>query len=125
LPPLTTKDESDLKLARSIAPPENDLPVHLTGQPSSPDSDSVSQPGPRLAAASSTPSPDSSQPAASNQTAAPSSSATPPSATPPAPATQSGDTPPDQQRRTPPTLYSLPDDKRPSSPPGSPKDTPQ
>ena len=32
LPPLTTKDESDLKLARSIAPPENNLPVHFTGQ---------------------------------------------------------------------------------------------
>src|SRR3982074_1461506 len=30
LPPLTTKDESDLKLARSIAPPENNLPGHFT-----------------------------------------------------------------------------------------------
>ncbi len=29
LPPLTTKDESDLKLAHSIAPPENNLPVHF------------------------------------------------------------------------------------------------
>jgi hypothetical protein len=106
LPPLTTKDESDLKLARSIEPPENDLPVNLTGQPATPDSDSVTQTSPQPANA---PGP-----------------STPPPATPSAPATQSGDTPPDQQRRTPPTLYSLPDDKRPPSPPpSSPKDTPQ
>ena len=31
LPPLTTKDESDLKLAHSIAPPENNLPVRFPG----------------------------------------------------------------------------------------------
>jgi hypothetical protein len=122
LPPLTTKDESDLKLAHSIAPPENDLPVHFTGQAtsSSTEVDSVTQPNPQPATAANAPadtSPDSSQPAASsNQTSTPSSNATAP-----APATQSGDTPPDQQRRNPPTLYTLPDDKAPSKP----KDTPQ
>jgi hypothetical protein len=121
LPPLTTKDESDLKLARSIAPPENDLPVQFAGQPASSDADanSVTQPTPQTApTTSATTPPDSSQQATSN------SNATPPPAAAQAPASQSGDTPPDQHR-TPPTLYTLPDDKRPANPPSSPKDTPQ
>jgi hypothetical protein len=134
LPPLTTKDESDLKLARSIAPPENNLPIQFTGKAtlSSTDTDTTSQPSPQPAATNT--SPDSTQPATSNQTTTqPAAQTTPPTqtrnseATPPqpvaspAPAAQpSGDTPP-EQHRTPPTLYNLPDDKRPPSP----KDTPQ
>ena len=120
LPPLTTKDESDLKLARSIAPPESDLPVHFNGPATSSstdsDTDTVTQPNPQPApAATPTPAnapantpPASSQPASANQTTSNSN------------ATQSGDTPPDQHR-APPTLYNLPDDKRPASP----KETPQ
>jgi hypothetical protein len=134
LPPLTTKDESDLKLARSIAPPENNLPVQLTDQttPSSNEADSASQPNPQPAsaatpvaasapatAANNAPQ-DANQPAPSSQPATRSSEATPAPATPSAPTTQSGDSPP-EQHRTPPTLYNLPDDKRPASP----KDTPQ
>jgi hypothetical protein len=124
LPPLTTKDQSDLKLAQSIAPPENDLPVRFTSQstPSSTaaDADSVTQPAtaaaPTAASAPANTPPDSSQPpASSNQTSTRSSESTPPPATTPAPATQSGDTPPDQHR-TPPTLYTLPDDKAPAKP---------
>jgi hypothetical protein len=142
LPPLTTKDESDLKLARSIAPPENNLPVQFHGQAtlSSADPDSTSQPTPQPAFAN-TP-PDSTQPASPNQPprnseanqttpeTTPRSSDAPsqPSAATPTPASpSSGDTPPDQHR-IPPTLYTLPDDKdakRPASPPADPKDTPQ
>src|SRR5206468_2948216 len=55
-----------------------------------------------------------------------SSNATPPAAPNRAPANpSSGDAAPEQQRRTPPTLYTLPDDKHPTSPPDAPKDTPQ
>jgi hypothetical protein len=131
LPPLTTKDESDLKLARSLAPPENDLPVRFTGQatPSStnPETEAVTQPNPQPAPANApanTPPASSQPPASSNQPSTRSSGATPPPATAPAPATQSGDAPP-EQHRNPPTLYTLPDDKRPANPPASPKDTPQ
>jgi len=140
LPPLTTKDESDLKLARSIAPPENNLPVQFTGLATLPstDPDSAGQPSPQPAPAATNAPPDSTQPAASNQTTTnqtpnqttpqtptSSSEATPPLAAAPAPTNpSSGDTPPDQHR-TPPTLYTLPDDKPPASPPANPKDTPQ
>jgi hypothetical protein len=132
LPALTTKDESDLKLARSIAPPENNLPVQFKGQAtlSSADPDFTSQPSPQPAAAANTP-PDSTQPAASDQ---PTTQTTPqttpqtqPAASPAPTSPSSGDTPPDQHR-TPPTLYNLPDDKddkHPTSPPANPKDPPQ
>jgi len=131
LPPLTTKDESDLKLARSIAPPENNLPVQFTGQATasstSTDADSITQPyiqpAPAAPAAANAPAnlpPASNQPASANQTTTSNPAATPPPATPPAPASQSGDAPP-EQHRTPPTLYTLPDDKAPTKP----KDTPQ
>jgi hypothetical protein len=132
LPPLTTKDESDLKLARSIAPPENNLPVQFKGQATLPsaDPDSSSHPGPQPAAAANTP-PDSTQPAASDQPTTQTTPQTTPQTQPagtPAPASpSSGDTPPDQHR-TPPTLYNLPDDKddkHPTSPPANPKDPPQ
>jgi hypothetical protein len=117
LPPLTSKDETDLKLARSIAPQENDLPVHFTGNatPASSaansDADSASQPNP--------------QPTAPvtpvTATPTPATPAAAPSPATPAPATQSsGDATP-EQHRAPPTLYTLPDDK----PPATPKDTPQ
>ncbi len=36
LPPLTSKDQADLKLAQSSAPPETDLPVHFGNQPEIP-----------------------------------------------------------------------------------------
>jgi hypothetical protein len=143
LPPLTTKDESDLKLAHSIAPPENNLPVRFTGQSTSSSADtnpdSVTQPRRQPASDTSTestqtpasaPGPtnapaDSSQPAASpDQTTTQTSEPTPPPpATPTPAATQSGDAPP-EQHRTAPTLYTLPDDKAPAKPKDT-KDTPQ
>jgi len=146
LPPLTTKDESDLKLARSIAPPENNLPVRFPGLTTlaSTEDDPFPQPDPQPAPEATNAPPDATQPASSNQTPTEtkpepqpssqtttlSSDANPPPAAAPAPANPSpGDTPPDQQRRTPPTLYSpdSPDAKRPpaSPPPANPKDTPQ
>jgi hypothetical protein len=131
LPPLTSKDESDLKLARSIAPPENNLPVRFTGLTTLADADSdpVSQSNPQAA-----PSPDSTQSTYTNQSTPQTTTRTTPSssdATPPPPAAttapaspSSGDTPP-EQHRTAPTLYTLPDERPPASSPAKPKDTPQ
>src|SRR6266851_4710086 len=80
LPPLTTKDESDLKLARSIAPPENNLPVQFTGLATLPstDPDSAGQPSPQPAPAATNAPPDSTQPAAFNQTPNQTTPQTPP-----------------------------------------------
>ncbi len=138
LPPLTTKDESDLKLARSIAPAENDLPVQFPGQSALSSADEDSQPylqPPAPAAATNSP-PDSTQPVSSNPPATASqphpasshtgsSEAPAPSAPPtsssnadasPAPASpSSGDTPPEQHRSAP-TIYTLPGDKTPATP---------
>jgi hypothetical protein len=116
LPPLTTKDEAAVKLARTSAPAENDLPVQFTvATPSSTDADSAPEPNPQPATPTT-------QPAATN--ALPNSNPSQPvsSNTAPTPAaTQpSGDASPDQHRSAP-TLYTLPDDK----PPANPKDTPQ
>jgi hypothetical protein len=148
LPPLTTKDQSDLKLAKSLAPPENNLPVRFTGQStaSSADTsaDSVTQPSPQpgtatapaaaaptaptatpASAPSATNAPaDSSQPTTSptQPTTRTSDSTAPPPAT-PTPASQSGDASP-EQHRTPPTLYTLPDEKAPAKSRDT-KDTPQ
>ena len=142
LPALTTKDQSDIKLALSIAPPEDDLPVRFTGRAtpmSSAVADSPSQPNPPAtapqpaaanpqspatpaspAAAANTPS-DPTPPASSNSEA----SQKPPAATPPAPTSpSSGDDPP-EQHRTPPTIYTLPGDKAPATPAAPPKNTPQ
>jgi hypothetical protein len=141
LPALTTKDQSDIKLALSIAPPENDVPVHFTGRATtSNDADAASpptsQPQPATPTDATNTPPDSTQPASSSQPTAPNQAASsiqpsnqpashdaeatqPPSA---APATQSsGDTAP-EQRRAPPTLYTLPGDKNPGSSPANPKD---
>jgi hypothetical protein len=151
LPPLTTKDESDLKLARSIAPPESDLPVSLPGRSSPNDADPDPSPDLQTAAAPASVTnspPDSTQPTSSNPPAtashphpatshtgsseAPAPSAPPTSSssadTSPAPASpssadtspppaspSSGDTPP-EQRRSAPTIYTLPGDKTPATP---------
>ncbi len=139
LPPLTTKDESDIKLARSIAPPENDLPIRLPGRSSANDPDPGSQPDlqPAAAPAAATNSaPDSTQPAPSDPPATASqphpasshsrsSEAPAPSAPPASPASSdaqpapaspsSGDTPPEQHRSAP-TIYTLPGDKTPTTP---------
>ena len=68
LPPLTTKDESDLKLAHSIAPPENNLPVRFPGLATLSDADAEGQPIPQLPDDANN-APDSTQPTSSNQTA--------------------------------------------------------
>jgi hypothetical protein len=135
LPPLTTKDESDLKLAQTSAPPENNLPIHFTAQTaSSTDADAdaaptqpSAQPAATPTAAANTPQ-DTTQPAASTQpaTQTPDPATLPPAlATPPATQSPADQTPadpsPDQQRRPPPTIYTLPTDKAPT--PDHPKDT--
>jgi hypothetical protein len=142
LPPLTTKDESDLKLARSIAPPENDLPIRFGDQTAGgadrSDAQSEAQPDAQPAAsASSTSTAPDLQPALPATHEAPattleaeqpevksSTSVTPPAAQPTArPETQGDPTP--GQHRAPPTIYTLPDDKPTDKPAAKPKDTPQ
>jgi hypothetical protein len=140
LPPLTPKDESDIKLARSTAPTENDLPVLFPGQSALSSADEDSQPylqPPAAPAAATNSPPDSTQPVSSDPPAtasqpppasshatrsseAPAPSAPPTSSsnadTSPAPASpSSGDTPPEQHRSAP-TIYTLPGDKTPASP---------
>jgi hypothetical protein len=138
LPPLTDKDQAAVKLAKSTAPPETDIPVHFSHQPaeteSSAEADSTEHPGPELpgpqplspatpTAAANTP-PDSAP--AQGQSASPTppvtaaAEETKPSQPPADPS--SGDAAP-EQHRAPPTLYTLPGDKRPTSEP-SPKDIP-
>ena len=119
LPPLTSKDQSDLQLARTIAPPDTDLPVNFTRASSAAPEDDLSttqqdKPGPQLPA-----------PAAANTQSSPPSDAAAQTATQPAPTpTQtSGDTAP-EQHRAPPTLYTLPTDKAPAAP-KNPQENPQ
>jgi hypothetical protein len=140
LPPLSDKDEAELKLAEASAPPESNLPVRFTTQATSatdndPDTDGPHpKPEPKQqptldqqatpAAVANTPPPTPTQPPASPTPSAPASEAAKP--LPPAhtdtPAGQpSGD--PDQEHRPPPTIYTLPTDKAPA--PNHPKDTPQ
>jgi hypothetical protein len=133
LPPLTDKDAAAVKLAQTSAPADSNLPVHLTGHAASStiEADSAaqsnSQPKPQPATPNAPTTANSAQPDA-NQTQPDKSNAaptpTPPTTNNPAPTTQtSGDTSP-EQHRTPPTLYTLPDEKPPAKP-KDPKDTPQ
>ena len=130
LPPLTDKDAAAVKLAQTSAPPENNLPIHFNTQTaSSTDADAdapqpASPPAATATAATGTTPPASSQPPASPQPSTPAPEAEkplPPALTEPPASQPSGDPTPDQQeRRTPPTLYTLPGDKPPAT---QPKDT--
>jgi hypothetical protein len=103
LPPLTAKEEADVKLAENAAPEESNAPVRFASsqsQNSEAEADSPSQP-------SGTPS------AAGNATPGPTTTpaADPPPAQPtPAASDAAGDLPSGQPRK-PPTLYTLPTDK--------------
>jgi hypothetical protein len=115
LPPLTTKEQADVKLAEASAPPENDAPVHFAGaQQSSSDSDIESATQPPVPS-----SPSAADNLSSNgpQAVSPDSSAT--VSADPQPVTSSapdGDPSPGQPRK-PPTLYTLPTDQPHSPPP--------
>jgi hypothetical protein len=111
LPPLTSKDETAIKLARTSSPAESDLPVHFADRPtpSSEEADSTIQPESQpdnantpTAAGNGSPdvpqSPDTPQPG-------PSAAAT----------TQASGDPVPEEHRKPPTLYTLPGDKPPAS----------
>jgi hypothetical protein len=147
LPPLTDKDQAAVKLARSSAPPETDIPVHFNQQPAEAESDSATdsteRPGPQpfspqpfsptppttTANVPSDSAPAQGQPAsptppvtaAAEDTKASQPPAAQPLGDPSGPS--SGDAAP-EQHRPPPTLYTLPGDKRPTSEPASPKDIP-
>jgi hypothetical protein len=136
LPPLSDKDEAELKLAQASAPPENNLPVHFTNSSNdvaaAPQTDPQSAAAPTAAptATANTPPPASSQPTASAQPSTPAPEETkplPPTITETPASQSSSDTPPEQQHRAPPTLYTLPGDKTPDAPPKDPqqKPTPQ
>jgi hypothetical protein len=149
LPPLSDKDQAELKLAQASAPPESNLPVRFSTQAASsagadadpdtsaphpktePTTQSDSGPQATPAATTSTPPPASSQPPASPPPSTPAPEAAkplPPALTEPPPSQPSGDPSPDQQeRRAPPTLYTLPGDKPPATQPNEPqqKPTPQ
>jgi hypothetical protein len=148
LPALTPKDQTDIKLAQTSAPAENNLPVHFINRPapeSSGDeasSEPATKPDNAATATTSAP-PPAAQPAPAPQPAP----TAPPSATPTAPGAEaqpalfsnpanlspgdpgSGDRAPgdpgSEQHRPPPTLYNLPGEKAPSAPPANPKETPQ
>jgi hypothetical protein len=112
LPPLTDKDEAAIKMAQSSAPEDAGLPVKFKDRvvsTAAPEADS-------LVSSGSTADP----PAAASDTA-PHGVAAQPAVPSPQPMSQpAGDVAP-EQRRAPPTLYNLPDDKAPATP----KTTPQ
>ena len=128
LPPLTTKDQSDLQLARTSAPPDDGLPVRFTQNSSSSsatEADTIEQPGaqpinPPSSAANSA-SQASPQSQAVTQSQSPNRTpegAQPPPAAADSPASNprpSGDPAPEQHRAAP-TLYTLPDDHAPAKP---------
>jgi hypothetical protein len=93
LPPLTAKDEADVKLAETSAPEESNAPVHFAAaqsQTSEAEADPPSQP--------------SNAPSAADNANQP-----PPAQSTPAASDSAGDPQPNQPRK-PPTLYTLPTD---------------
>jgi hypothetical protein len=108
LPPLTTKEAADVKLAQTSAPEENDAPIHFPRSETSAAADE---------AASETRSDPIGTSTATENLSAGADRGTPPTDSTTAPA---GDQPPGQPRK-PPTLYTLPDDP-PHTPP---RDQPQ
>jgi hypothetical protein len=124
LPPLSTKDEAELKLAKASEPEENNLPVHFSqAAVSTADADAVTPPNPQPTSAPtpSAPSDNANLPVLFSPSANQSAQQTPPAAQTPA-TPSSGDAPP-EEHRAPPTLYTLPDDKTPAS--TRPKEPPQ
>jgi hypothetical protein len=124
LPPLSTKDEAELKLAKASEPEENNLPVHFSqAAVSTSDADAVAPPDPQPATAPtpSAPSNNANLPVLFSPSANQSAQQPPPATQTPA-TPSSGDAPP-EEHRAPPTLYTLPDDKTPAS--ARPKETPQ
>jgi hypothetical protein len=126
LPPLTTKDQSDLQLARTSAPPDDGLPVRFTQNSSSAtEADTSEQPGaqPINPPSSATNSPSQAPPQSQAVTQSQSANRTgegaqPPPAAADSPASNprpSGDPAPEQHRAAP-TLYTLPDDQAPAKP---------
>jgi hypothetical protein len=127
LPPLTSKDQADVKLEEAAAPEESNVPVHFAAASrsgsSTADADSANQPSNSGAAYNSSrnAAQDSTTDSASTATVAnqaPSAQAAPTPASDPASA---GDPAPDQ-RRKPPTLYTLPTDEPHTPPDDQPKD---
>lgn len=105
LPPLTAKEEADVKLAEAAAPEESNAPVHFASSQSQTseaeaEADPPSQP-------SGTPSaPDN---ATSSPPTDPTADQAPPAQSTPPASNAAGDVPPNQPRK-PPTLYTLPTD---------------
>jgi hypothetical protein len=114
LPPLTTKERADVKLAETSAPEENDAPIHFAAAQTAPAAEEASSSA--LADSTTTSSPtDTLGTDAKQGTQSAQASGDP--AQPAAATSPSGDPPPNQPRK-PPTLYTLPTDP-PHAPPNS------
>jgi hypothetical protein len=124
LPPLTSKDEQDVKLAEASAPEESNVPVHFaeSSQSDSTGADSADQPPNSSDGAADGSFHQADRSSATNQTTA--APATDPSAQPGSPSTtddsSAGDPVPGQRRKAP-TLFNLPTDEPKNPTDGQPK----
>jgi hypothetical protein len=124
LPPLTTKEQSDVKLAEASAPEENDAPIHFATAQTTPAAAEASSSGQADSASTSSPTDTLGRDATQGTSSTPAVSAATPSQAPPAATTSSsGDAPPTQPRKAP-TLYTLPTDP-PHDAPAPANDQPQ
>jgi hypothetical protein len=116
LPPLSTKDQSDLKEARAMVPQESTSPVDFAGPSPAP---TPANPAPPEAADAKT-TLSATQNTAAAPVAAPPASAAPQPPKPAATTTVVGDAPPNQPRKRP-TLYTLPGETPPDNNGDAPK----
>ena len=126
LPPLTTKEQSDVKLAEASAPEENDAPIHFATAQTAPAAAEASSAGESGSVGTSSPTDTLGQDATQGTSPTPANVSSVPAAAPSQPSaattSPSGDAPPTQPRK-PPTLYTLPGDPPHATTP--PNDQPQ
>jgi hypothetical protein len=110
LPPLTSKERAEVKLAETSAPEENDAPIHFATAQTAPAAEEASSSAQADSTTTSSPT-DTLGTDAKQGTQSAQASDAPSNGDPaqPAAATPSGDAPPNQPRK-PPTLYTLPTD---------------
>ena len=121
LPPLTTKEQSDVKLAEASAPEENDAPIHFATAQTAPAAAEASSSAQADSASTSSPTDTLGRDATQGTSSTPanvSSIAAAPSQPPATTTSSSGDAPPTQPRK-PPTLYTLPTDPPHAAPPNN------
>jgi hypothetical protein len=109
LPPLTSKERTDVKLAETSAPEENDAPIHFATAQTAPAAEEASSSAQADSTTTSSPTDTLGTDAKQGTQSAEASAASTGDPAQPAAATPSGDAPPNQPRK-PPTLYTLPTD---------------